>query len=72
MFDITKEQLERLKNKYPQGTRVVLTRMEDPHAPSVGTLGTVKDVDDAGSIMVDWDNGSSLSVLYKIDHVKKV
>ena len=72
MFDITKEQLERLKNKYPQGARVVLTRMEDPHAPELGTLGTVKDVDDTGSIMVDWDNGSSLSVLYKIDHVKKV
>ena len=28
-------------------------------------------IDATGSIMVDWDNGSGLSVLYGIDRVKK-
>jgi hypothetical protein len=41
-----------------------MIQMEDPQAPPVGTKGTVIGVDDAGSIMVRWDNGSSLNVAY--------
>jgi len=51
---------------------VELTQMEDPQAPPVGTLGTVIGVDDIGSIMVAWDNGSSLSVAYGEDHCQRV
>ena len=58
----SKEVVERIRKEYPIGTRVELVRMDDPQAPPVGTLGTVKGVDDIGSIMVSWDNGSSLSV----------
>ena len=57
----SKEVVERIRKEYPIGTRVELVRMDDPQAPPVGTLGTVKGVDDIGSIMVSWDNGSSLS-----------
>lgn len=41
--------------------------MDDIQAPPIGTSGTIKGVDDIGSIMVNWDNGSSLSVVYGID-----
>ena len=41
--------------------------MNDPQAPPVGTKGTVRGVDDIGSIMVAWDNGSGLSVAYGED-----
>lgn len=34
--------------------------MNDDQAPPIGTKGTVFGVDDAGSIMVFWDNGSHL------------
>ena len=61
---IRKEILEKLRKQYPPGTRVELIRMEDIQAPSTGTQGTVIGVDDIGSIMVSWDNGSSLSVVY--------
>lgn len=44
-----------------------LVRMNDPQAPPIGTRGTVRGVDDAGSIMVAWDNGSGLSVAYGAD-----
>ena len=44
-------------------------QMDDPQAPPIGTLGTVKGVDDTGSIMVNWDNGSSLNVVYGEDKV---
>jgi hypothetical protein len=52
---------------YPVGCRVQLDRMNDKQAPPEGTKGTVSGVDDIGSIMVAWDNGSSLSVVYGED-----
>ena len=64
---IRKEILEKLRKQYPPGTRVELIRMEDIQAPPTGTQGTVIGVDDIGSIMVSWDNGSSLSVVYGED-----
>ena len=61
-----------LKSLYPNGTRVKLLEMADPFAPPIGTLGTVIGVDDIGSILVSWDNGQSLNVLYGIDKIKKL
>ena len=46
--------------------------MDDVAAPPIGTYGTVTGIDDTGSILVDWDNGSGLNVLYGIDRVRKV
>ena len=70
---ISSEVLLALRERYPKGTRVELVQMGDPQAPPVGTKGTVKGVDDIGSIMVDWDEGGSLSVVYGEDlcHVVK-
>lgn len=45
--------------------------MDDVQAPPKGTKGTVRGVDDTGSLLVDWDNGSGLNVIYGIDKVKK-
>ena len=61
-----------LKSLSPNGTRVKLLEMEDPFAPPIGTLGTVIGVDDIGSILVNWDNGQSLNVLYGIDKIMKL
>ncbi|WP_422879619.1 DUF4314 domain-containing protein [Miniphocaeibacter massiliensis] len=59
--------LEYLRETYLKGTRVKLVKMDDLYAPPIETEGTVIGVDDIGSIMVNWDNGSSLSVVYNID-----
>ncbi len=67
-----KETVERLRSAYPVGCRVELTCMGDLQAPPIGTLGTVRGVDDAGSILVSWDNGSSLNVVYGADACRKV
>ena len=61
-----------LRHQFPAGCRVELLQMDDPQAPPIGTLGTVIGVDDIGSIMVDWDNGSSLSVAYGEDRCRRV
>ena len=69
---ISKEALQALRERFPRGTRVELVQMDDPQAPPAGTKGTVEGVDDIGSIMVRWDNGSGLNVVYGIDVCRKV
>ena len=64
---ISKAALEGLRRWYKPGTRVELLQMDDVQAPPIGTKGTVLGVDDIGSIMVAWDNGSGLSVAYGAD-----
>nr|DAL81901.1 MAG TPA: protein of unknown function (DUF4314) [Caudoviricetes sp.] len=64
---ISKAALEGLRRRYKSGTRVDLLQMDDVQAPPIGTKGTVLGVDDIGSIMVAWDNGSGLSVAYGAD-----
>lgn len=60
--------IERLRQLYPQGTRVECIQMEDPFHPiPAGTRGTVQFVDDAGSIHVSWDNGSGLALIPEED-----
>lgn len=68
----SKEQVPRQRRLYPAGTRVELIQMDDAQAPPVGTRGTVIGVDDTGSIMVNWDNGSRLNVIYGIDRCREV
>ena len=64
---ISKAALGGLRRRYKPGTRVELLQMDDVQAPPIGTKGTVLGVDDIGSIMVAWDNGSGLSVAYGAD-----
>ena len=46
--------------------------MEDIQAPPTGTLGTVYGVDAIGSILVKWDNGSMLNVIFRVDRIEKI
>lgn len=64
--------VERVRKEYPAGTRVILEEMSDPQAPPVGTLGTVLGVDDTASLLMKWDNGSGLNVVYGVDRVTKM
>ena len=72
MLSPSKAILEYLRREYPAGCRVELLEMHDMQAPPVGTHGTVVGVDDIGSVMVRWDNGSSLSLLYNEDRFRRV
>ena len=68
---MNKTLLALLRKTHPAGTRVELVRMDDVQAPPIGTKGTVYGVDDTGSILVNWDNGSGLNVVYGIDSCRK-
>lgn len=62
----------KVKRKICGSSRDKLIKMDDDQAPKVGTLGIVIGVDDIGSILVSWDNGSSLNVVYGVDHCKLI
>ena len=68
---ITSTELNTPRSRYPIGTRVELLQMDDVQAPPIGTKGTVTGIDDTGSLLVNWDNGSGLNVIYGIDRVRK-
>jgi hypothetical protein len=70
---ITSTALEGLRKRYPAGTRVELLSMNDPYTALLsGDQGTVTGIDDTGTIFVSWEKGSSLGLVYGIDHYRKV
>lgn len=56
-----------LKDKYPPYTQIKLSHMLDKSAPPTGTIGIVTDVDDIGTIHMQWQNGSTLGLIEGID-----
>ncbi len=70
---LSKEQVNKIREEYPKGTRIeLLAPLEDKFSKlQAGDKGTVRGVDDAGSIMINWDIGSSLSLLVGIDKFKR-
>ena len=72
-FDRERLRIQRAKMLYPPGTRIVLGEMSDPYAPvPPGTRGTVKFVDDMGTIHPQWDNGKTLGLIYGEDSFRKL
>ena len=70
---IKKEELEALRAEYPQGCRVELVKMDDPYREMPpGLQGVVTGIDDSGSIHVEWQNGSSLAVIFGEDYAVKI
>lgn len=64
-----KDFVERMRNQYPPGTRVeVISLCNEEEHLKPGMKGTVVAVDDQPALLVDWDNGSSLSLLIGKDH----
>ena len=67
-----KDQIEKIRQEYPVGTKVRLIEMSDKQAPPLGTIGVVQFVDDIGSIHTHWENGSGLAFIPEIDMVQKL
>lgn len=66
-----KEIVEAVRARYPKGTRVELVSMNDPYSRlKPGDRGTVKSVDDTGTVFVSWDCGSGLGVVYGEDKIR--
>ena len=64
---LSPEEVREIENKYRPGSKVKLVKMYDLYAPPKGTIGIIQGVDGAGNILVNWENGSSLSLISIID-----
>ena len=65
---MSNKKIEMIKKMYPAGTRLCCDRMQDDPRPiEPGICGTVIGVDDAGQVMMKWDNGRSLSLIPGLD-----
>ena len=65
--------LKQLRKKYPVGTKLQLLSMRNEKYPVLpGTVGEVTHIDDAGSIHMRWENGSSLALIPEIDSFQTV
>lgn len=60
---LNKKAVNELRKFYPAGAAVELIHMDDPQAPAPGTRGIISHVDDAGSIHVSWETGSTLALV---------
>lgn len=65
--------VERMREQYPPGTRVEVVSLcnEEEHLKP-GMKGTVVAVDDQPALLVNWDNGSSLSLLIGQDQFRVI
>lgn len=58
---MTREQVERLRERYPVGSRVELHEMPDDPCPiESGAKGELLYIDDGGTPHIKWDNERSL------------
>ncbi len=64
-----RDRVEELRRRYCQGMRIRLNKtMDDPYHPvPAGTMGSVENVDDMGTIHMRWDNGQSLGLIEGVD-----
>ena len=63
----SREEVEKIKKKYPIGTRIQLDHMDDKWPVLDGTCGTVEYIDDNGQIHVNWETSSSLALDVDVD-----
>lgn len=65
--------VERMREQYPPGTRVeVVSLCNEEERLKPGMKGTVVGVDDQPALLMNWDNGSSLSLLIGQDQFRVV
>lgn len=67
-----KEYVEHLRRKYPPGTRLQLSCMEDEMAVPPGSMGTVEYIDDIGRIQVIGDCGRGLALIPGVDSFSRL
>ena len=69
---VSKDVIDKYRKEYPKSCRIKLVSMDDRQAPPKGTYGTVYGVDDIGTLLVTWDNGSTLGVILGYDVIQKI
>ena len=67
------KEVERIRDRYPVGSRIVLDQMgDDPRPIPSGMKGTVVAVDDIGTVHCNFDNGRRLGLVPGEDSFHKL
>ena len=73
MNQMKRSQVEYCKESYPPGTRILLIHMgSDPSPVEDDMKGTVRCVDDMGTIHCEFDNGRRLGIIPREDSFRKL
>ena len=64
--------VEKLREMYPEGTKIILQEMQGESQMPYGLKGTVTHVDDAGQFHMRWENRSNLALDVEVDTFQKV
>ena len=73
MSYLKRQQVEYYKESYPPGTRILLIHMgSEPRPVEDDTKGTVRCVDDMGTIHCEFDNGRSLGIIPEEDSFRRL
>lgn len=67
VYRSTEEEKREMEANYPKGAAVKLVKMDNEPGMKIGLKGKVLYIDDALSIHVRWENGSSLAILHDED-----
>lgn len=68
-----RQRVEYYKESYPPGTRILLIHMgSDPRPVEDDARGTVRCVDDMGTIHCEFDNGRCLGIIPVEDSFRKL
>ena len=72
-FEAERRMAQRMKDNYPPGTRIMLLSMgDDPRPVEDNTRGTVRGVDDMGTLHCDFDNGRELGIVPCEDSLRRL
>lgn len=72
-FEAERRFAQRMKENYPPGTRIMLLQMGDnPRPIEPNTRGTVKVVDDMGTLHCNFDNGRLLGIVPSEDNFRRL
>lgn len=66
------ETVQRIRDMYPIDSWVMLLKMDDKHAPPIGSVGQVYHIDGIGQVHCRWENGSTLAATWPVDIIVRL
>ena len=70
---MNRQRIRLLQEQYPPGTRIQFDSMSDAPRPiPAGIKGTVRLVDDMGTLHCDFDNGRHLGICPEVDSFHRI
>ena len=73
MKEMSGRQIQAIKDSYPKGTRLELVYTDDLYTKlKPGARGAVDFIDDAGTIFMNWDDGSHLGLIPGLDSFRRI